>query len=200
MAKWPYNTARWQKVRSLKLAEQPLCQDCKELGELTIANTVDHVHPISDGGPAFPGLDGLRSLCPPCHSRKTARGVEAGAVKTTKPMKGCDVKGNPLDQSHPWAEGSRNARILDGAEDNVPLTRYEHGRRCRSTIPLGVGCVHQLGFGHVLGRQSGCTCRTDGGLGGGSSEKSLRADEQRPAGDKNSQLVADETKSGGRNG
>lgn len=27
---------------------------------------------------------------------------EAGAIKTTKPRKGCDVDGNPLDLNHPW--------------------------------------------------------------------------------------------------
>lgn len=101
MADWPYNTTAWKKLRKLKLAEQPLCEDCLP-HRYTPANTVDHIHPISDGGPAFPGLDGMRALCPSCHSAKTARGVEAGAVKTTKPRKGCDADGNPLDAAHPW--------------------------------------------------------------------------------------------------
>lgn len=112
MAEWPYNTANWQRLRLLKLATDPLCSGCTAMGLGPVkANTVDHVVPISDGGPAFPGLDGLNSYCPGCHSAKTARGCEAGAIKTTKPRKGCDANGNPLDPSHPWkslrAEGVR---------------------------------------------------------------------------------------------
>ena len=100
---WPYNTARWRKVRSLKLSAQPLCEACLP-HRYTIASHVDHVHAISNGGPAFPGMDGLRALCPSCHSAKTARGPEAGAIKTTKPRRGCDANGNPIDPAHPWSE------------------------------------------------------------------------------------------------
>ena len=105
MAKWPYNTARWQRLRQRKLRDQPLCEACPGF---TMASHVDHVHPISDGGSPFPGLDGLRSLCPPCHSAKTARGTEAGAVRTSKPRRGCDADGNPMDTAHPWAIRSSN--------------------------------------------------------------------------------------------
>ena len=105
MAKWPYNTARWQRLRQRKLRDTPLCEACPGF---TMASHVDHVHPISDGGPPFPGLDGLRSLCPPCHSAKTARGTEAGAVRTSKPRRGCDADGNPIDAAHPWAIRSSN--------------------------------------------------------------------------------------------
>lgn len=101
MAEWPYSTARWQRLRKLKLSEQPMCQGCLPHHH-NIASHVDHVHAISDGGDAFPALDGLRSLCPPCHSAKTARGPEAGAIKTSKPRRGCDAQGNPLDDAHPW--------------------------------------------------------------------------------------------------
>lgn len=67
-----------------------------------LANTVDHRVPISAGGPAFPGHDGLASYCPGCHSAKTARGAEAGAIKSTKPRRGCNPDGTPLDPAHPW--------------------------------------------------------------------------------------------------
>ena len=108
MADWPYNTARWQRLRRAKLQANPLCEPCDQAGRLTLANTVDHNVPISADGPAFPGLDGLTSMCPPCHSAKTARGSEAGAVRTTRalqPRKGCDADGNPLDPAHPWNAG-----------------------------------------------------------------------------------------------
>jgi 5-methylcytosine-specific restriction protein A len=73
------------------------------MGRLTLANTVDHVTAISEGGPAFPGHDGLASYCPACHSAKTARGGEAGAVRSTKPRRGCDASGRPLDPNHAWS-------------------------------------------------------------------------------------------------
>ena len=101
MAEWPYNTSAWKQLRKVKLARDPMCEGCLP-HRYTSASHVDHVHAISDGGPAFPGLDGLRSLCLPCHSAKTARGPEAGAARTTKPRRGCDADGNPLDAAHPW--------------------------------------------------------------------------------------------------
>lgn len=102
MADYPYNTARWQRLRAAHLRMSPLCIGCDAMGRVVVANTVDHVVPISAGGPAFPSHDGLASYCAACHSAKTARGDEAGAVKTTKPRKGCDANGNPLDPRHPW--------------------------------------------------------------------------------------------------
>jgi 5-methylcytosine-specific restriction protein A len=105
MAEWPYNTARWKRLRNLHLSLHPLCLDCREIGIVTLASVVDHVHAISNGGAAFPAHEGLRSLCPSCHSQKTARGPEAGAVRTTrarKPRKGCNADGAPIDPRHPW--------------------------------------------------------------------------------------------------
>lgn len=117
MADWPYNTARWQRLRLQHLMREPLCRGCETMGRLTPANTVDHVTPISEGGPAFPGHDGLASYCARCHSAKTARGSEAGAIRSTKPRKGCDADGNPLDPSHPWAEKSLRADGLGPTPD-----------------------------------------------------------------------------------
>lgn len=103
MATYPYNTAAWKKLRAAHLARFPFCEGCEASGRpFIIANTVDHRHAISDGGNPFPGHDGLASYCPPCHSAKTARGAEAGAIKSTKPRKGCNPDGTPLDPDHPW--------------------------------------------------------------------------------------------------
>ncbi|WP_170005029.1 HNH endonuclease [Pseudopontixanthobacter vadosimaris] len=117
MAEWPYNTGNWKRLRKAHLSAFPFCEGCKAMGKLhVIANTVDHLHPISDGGNPFPGHDGLRSYCPACHSAKTARGREAGAVRSAKPRRGCDADGNPLDAAHPWkslkAEGRRAPGFL----------------------------------------------------------------------------------------
>lgn len=103
MAAFPYNTAKWQKLRRAHLARFPFCEGCEASGrKFIIANTVDHRHPISEGGDPFPGHGGLASYCPGCHSAKTARGTEHGAVKSTKPRKGCNPDGTPLDPDHPW--------------------------------------------------------------------------------------------------
>ena len=84
MSRWPYNTTTWARLRAAHLALEPKCAGCHALGRLTLANTVDHVVPISDGGHPFPGHDGLASYCAACHSAKTARGTEAGAIRSTK--------------------------------------------------------------------------------------------------------------------
>ncbi len=106
MAKWPYSTAAWQRLRRLKLAQTPICELCPP-GYVTPADTVDHRLAISEGGDPW-AWDNLTSCCAKCHSMKTARGKEAGAAKTKKPMKGCDAKGNPLDQAHPWNQENRS--------------------------------------------------------------------------------------------
>jgi len=107
MANWPYNTKHWQVLRARHLYMHPLCEGCEAAGRGPVrANTVDHRKPISEGGPPFPPHTGLASYCPSCHSAKTARGTEAGAVRTTRalqPRKGCDATGRPLDPAHPWS-------------------------------------------------------------------------------------------------
>jgi 5-methylcytosine-specific restriction protein A len=106
MAAFPYNTARWKRLRLEHLCLYPWCEGCIAAGRgKRLANTVDHRNPISEGGDPFPDHDGLASYCPSCHSAKTARGSEAGAVRTDRPMqprKGCDASGLPSDPAHPW--------------------------------------------------------------------------------------------------
>ena len=106
MAEWPYSTARWQRLRKLKLSDQPQCEGCLPHRHV-LASHVDHVKPISDGGHPFPALDQLTSYCLPCHSAKTARGAEAGAVRTSKPRRGCNPDGSPLDPDHAWNKSLR---------------------------------------------------------------------------------------------
>ena len=110
MANRIYNTARWKRLRTAHLQLSPLCIGCHGMGRIVVANTVDHVVPISAGGPAFPGHDGLASYCAACHSAKTARGTEAGAIRTQRPRKGCDANGNPLDAAHPWHAEKKSLR------------------------------------------------------------------------------------------
>lgn len=106
MAAWPYNTPTWQKLRAAKLSVAPLCEPCDWRGIKRPAKAVDHIVSIARGGPPFPSLDGLRSMCVPCHSIKTAALDRAGGKGVA--FKGCDPGGLPLDPDHPFLTGGDN--------------------------------------------------------------------------------------------
>ena len=98
MAKWPYNTAAWRRLRRTKLAQDPLCEYCPA-GVITPATQVDHRKAIRDGGDPWAWAN-LVSSCASCHSRKTSH-IEVhrhGRV----PVSGCDASGRPLDAEHAW--------------------------------------------------------------------------------------------------
>lgn len=128
MADWPYSTARWKRLRLLKLHDRVLCEQCERDGRLTIATVVDHVQPVNHGGAPFPPLDGLASLCLPCHSAKTARGIEAGAAKTNRPRRGCDADGRPIDANHPWNEKSLTADDVKTTPKQESSISFDPGR------------------------------------------------------------------------
>ena len=98
MASWPYNTKAWARLRLRQLAKEPLCRMCAARGDVTPATEVDHIVAIKRGGDAFPGLDGLQSLCRSCHSRKTAA-IDCDNSQGYFSDIGAD--GWPLDPSHP---------------------------------------------------------------------------------------------------
>ncbi|OYY70342.1 HNH endonuclease signature motif containing protein [Sphingomonas sp. 28-63-12] len=126
VADWPYNTAQWKRLRLVQLARHPLCEGCEDEGRLTMASVVDHRVAIRMGGPAFDPRN-FASLCLPCHSAKTARGPEAGAVRTRKPRKGCNADGTPLDRRHPWHAGKslRADRSKTAAQSNIELVQVD---------------------------------------------------------------------------
>jgi 5-methylcytosine-specific restriction endonuclease McrA len=98
MAKWPYSTVRWQRLRKAKLVQQPYCSVCNK-----VAHAVDHIMPISKGGDPFPPLDALRSLCTSCHSKKTWHIDRKG--RSYIPIKGVDAAtGKPLDPKAWWGK------------------------------------------------------------------------------------------------
>lgn len=102
MAKWPYCTSRWQKLRLAKLCESPVCVICEKRGHTVVATTVDHVKPISQGGNAFPDLDGLMALCERCHNEKTAGFDRTHGNASNRRFKGCDANGHPIDPADGW--------------------------------------------------------------------------------------------------
>jgi hypothetical protein len=136
MAEWPYNTANWKRLREAHLSLHPMCEGCEAMGRTALANTVDHRVPIKAGGDPFPPHDGLASYCPSCHSAKTARGVEAGAVRTKKPRRGCNPDGSPLDGDHPWHEKSLRA---DGVRPSPVLSLELVSPKIGENLPFSGG-------------------------------------------------------------
>lgn len=91
-----YKLRAWQRLRSMVLANEPLCRDCHSRGIITLATEVDHIVPMSKGGDAW-DTDNLQPLCKPCHSSKTS--VDAGRSPV---LKGATTTGEPIDPNHPW--------------------------------------------------------------------------------------------------
>ncbi|NSZ15336.1 HNH endonuclease [Agrobacterium vitis] len=105
MAKWPYNTTQWQKLRLAKLTAVPMCEPCGMRGQVNVAKAVDHVTPINAGGDPFPPLDGLASMCERCHNEKTAANDRKHRKPFARKVKGFDASGNPVDRSDAWHRG-----------------------------------------------------------------------------------------------
>jgi 5-methylcytosine-specific restriction protein A len=95
-----YNSRTWQRLRRLKLRTTPFCELCERVGRLVPAVVVDHIIGIEQGGPPFPTLDGLQSLCISCHNTKTRHVEQMGKQHII--VKGCDEQGLPIDGAHPF--------------------------------------------------------------------------------------------------
>lgn len=63
----------WKKIRDKYIKTNPLCEECKKHGRLTVAEEVHHILPLSRGG--IHNESNLMALCKSCHSRIT---VEMG--------------------------------------------------------------------------------------------------------------------------
>ena len=99
MAKWPYTTQRWQRLRRHKLREHPLCEVCLQVGRIEPAIAVDHRAPITTAATRFRrSTVSLRYA----HDATTPRRAPNRRAKTNWLTKGCDVRGYPLDRNHPW--------------------------------------------------------------------------------------------------
>jgi hypothetical protein len=67
-------SGRWFKLRRMKLARNPLCEDPYQVhsGEPVPATQVDHIQGIWDRPDLIFDMEtNLQSLCAPCHGRKS---------------------------------------------------------------------------------------------------------------------------------
>jgi 5-methylcytosine-specific restriction protein A len=69
---------RWQRLRVAFLASHPYCNECARHGRVTLAQDVDHIVPLAQGG-AVLDESNLQALCRACHNRKT-RAQTGGAA------------------------------------------------------------------------------------------------------------------------
>lgn len=66
------NTARWRALRKLKLAQDPLCEDCRDHGRVEPASQVHHMEPLVRRPDLAYSMENLLSVCTTCHSRREA--------------------------------------------------------------------------------------------------------------------------------
>jgi len=63
----PYADPAWKKLSSQIRSKRPWCEVCGKTSDLT----VDHLDPISKGGPLLAPEHRLRVVCRTCHGRLT---------------------------------------------------------------------------------------------------------------------------------
>ena len=79
-----YSSAAWRQLRRARLSiDNYLCQDCLSKNKTTEAREVDHVLPRATHPHLELAIENTRSLCKPCHSRKTRRDEQAHVTRET---------------------------------------------------------------------------------------------------------------------
>lgn len=58
---------QWQKVRAMKLSQDPLCEAHLKQGSVVAATMVHHIKPVETHPELRLVMDNLMSLCNPCH-------------------------------------------------------------------------------------------------------------------------------------
>ena len=82
----------WQKVRKMKIRQDPCCEACDKQGVDTIATVVHHIKEITTHPELRLVMSNLMSLCHDCHE----------ALHGRLTVVGCDVNGFTLNLSHEW--------------------------------------------------------------------------------------------------
>lgn len=67
-----YASSAWRRLRALKIARNPTCEECEMFGRATPGEVIDHIRPINQGGAPL-SIDNLQTLCHACHNRKSGR-------------------------------------------------------------------------------------------------------------------------------
>jgi 5-methylcytosine-specific restriction protein A len=71
-----YNSRRWRKHRKVYLTIYPLCVECEKEGKITIADVLDHIKTIANGGDIW-GYDNVQGVCHSHHNKKSGREAHA---------------------------------------------------------------------------------------------------------------------------
>ena len=66
-----YNSKMWRALRKYKIKNNPLCEQCEREKQVTSAECIDHIKPLSMGGTN--DLSNLQTLCNKCHAKKSAK-------------------------------------------------------------------------------------------------------------------------------
>lgn len=94
MSEWRslYNSAKWKRVRSQHLFDQPRCIMCLAANKQTPANEVDHIIPHCGDTDLFWDESNHQSLCKSCHSSKTFY----ESIKTTRLPRNINPRSNDI--------------------------------------------------------------------------------------------------------
>lgn len=65
----------WRMARKGYLDANPMCVECAEHGQSTIATVVDHIVPHRGNMTLFWDSENWQALCATCHNRKTGGGA-----------------------------------------------------------------------------------------------------------------------------
>ena len=84
--------SKWQKIRKIKITNNPLCESCANHDIDRLANVVHHIIAIEKAPELRLTMSNLMSLCAECHESLHGRLI----------IKGCDINGLPIDAKHPW--------------------------------------------------------------------------------------------------
>ena len=96
MAKWPYNTSAWKKLRKMHMRYEPLCRSCMAMGRIVEGEVVDHIVMVQERPDLAFEISNLQTLCSTCHSAAKQREEKRGQVI------GSAMDGTPLDPDHHW--------------------------------------------------------------------------------------------------
>jgi 5-methylcytosine-specific restriction enzyme A len=119
-----YNSARWQGVRAEQLRKVPLCEACRDRGEIVKATVCNHSDPASKATTEGFFRGPFSSLCVDCHDLGETR-VESFGYSGE-----ADAEGWPIDPRHP-------ANRERGAPRPVAIVSRLHVRGTQGGDPAG---------------------------------------------------------------